>query len=83
MTSKGRKINCCNGQYHMLVDGNFYCMKPLDVVCSQACKDVGKFTGGQKKILYCLHHQHPCEKCNMLQSPPSKKSPGKEKRPSS
>jgi hypothetical protein len=60
-----KKIDCCNGKYHVLVDGKFYCMKPLGVECSQSLKDLGKFTKGKKKILYCQHHQKPCTQCKM------------------
>ena len=66
MILKKKRIDCCKGEYHIIVDGKFYCMKPPDVECTQVCRDVGKFTKGEKKILYCQHHQHPCEKCQML-----------------
>jgi len=76
MVNKGKKIDCCKGQYHVLVDGTFYCMKPPDVVCSQACKNVGKFTRGEKKILYCMHHQHHCESCAAVQEDSEVKARG-------
>ena len=63
MAEKKRVIECCNGKYHIVMDGKFYCMKPPDIECRQACKDIGRFTRGEKKILYCEHHQHPCKKC--------------------
>jgi len=74
MKSKERKIDCCKGQYHVLVDKIFYCMKPLDVICSQAFKDVGRFTRGEKKILYCMHHQHPCKGCAAVKEAASEKN---------
>ena len=58
-----KKIACCHGKYHVYVNDNYYCMKPPDVICEQALKDVGKFTQGKKKILYCVHHQNPCKDC--------------------
>jgi len=63
MVDKKKKIECCNGKYHIEIEGKFYCMKPPDVECTQSLKDVGKFTGGKKKILYCEHHQGPCSQC--------------------
>ncbi len=66
MTMEKKKIECCHGEYHMLVDGKFYCMKPPNIECAQICKDVGKFTKGEKKIMYCQQHQHPCSQCKLL-----------------
>lgn len=54
---------CCNGKYHIEIDGVFYCMAPPNFKCGQSVKDVGKFTEGKKKILYCQHHQTSCSKC--------------------
>ncbi len=59
-----KDIECCGGKYHILVDGKYYCMAPPNVKCAQHLKDVGKFTRGEKKILYCVHNQQPCSKCS-------------------
>lgn len=68
MPIKKKEIECCKGEYHVLVEGKYYCMAPPDIKCSQVLKDVGKFTKGEKKILYCVHHQNPCTKCSEQQS---------------
>ncbi len=64
MSIKKKNITCCKGRYHIMMDGKFYCMAPPDVACSQLHKDSGKFTQGDKKIFYCIHHQHPCAECS-------------------
>ena len=53
---------CCHGKYHVEIDGKFYCMAPPNYKCGKSVKDVGKFTEGEKKILYCKNHQYPCTK---------------------
>jgi len=63
MVSEENEIKCCNGKYHIEMDGVFYCMAPENFKCAQCVKDVGKFTNGKKKILYCQHHQNPCPNC--------------------
>jgi hypothetical protein len=65
MVINKKEIECCKGEYHVLVDGKYYCMSPPDIKCSQVLKDVGKFTKGEKKILYCVHHQTPCSQCKL------------------
>jgi hypothetical protein len=47
---------------HKTIDGKFYCMDPPNYKCGKSVKDVGKFTEGEKKILYCKNHQYPCTK---------------------
>jgi hypothetical protein len=49
--------------FHKTIDGKFYCMAPPNYKCGRSVKDVGKFTEGKKKILYCKNHQYPCTKC--------------------
>ena len=63
MSIKKKEIECCKGEYHVLMDGKYYCMAPPNIKCSQVLKDVGKFTRGEKKIFYCVHHQSPCSQC--------------------
>ena len=55
-------ITCCKGEFHVLVDGKYYCMAPPNIECHQVLRDAGKFTRGEKKILYCSH-QVPCSEC--------------------
>jgi hypothetical protein len=62
MAIKKTSIQCCKGEYHVLVDGKYYCMAPPNIECRQMNKDAGKFTKGEKKILYCSH-QVPCSEC--------------------
>jgi hypothetical protein len=38
-------------------------MAPPNYECGRSVKDVGKFTEGGKKILYCKNNQYPCTKC--------------------
>jgi len=38
-------------------------MAPPNYKCGRSVKDVGKFTEGEKKILYCKNNQYPCTKC--------------------
>jgi len=45
------------------IDGKFYCMAPPNYKCGRSVKDVGKFTEGEKKILYCKNRQYPYTKC--------------------
>lgn len=68
MTAKKDPEICCNGQYHIEIDGKYYCMAPPNFKCRQAVKDTGKFTNGEKKILYCTHHQSDCAKCKQKES---------------
>jgi hypothetical protein len=44
------------------MDGKYYCMAPPNIECAQVRKDAGRFTKGEKKILYCSH-QVPCTEC--------------------
>jgi len=62
MVMKKTQISCCKGEYHVLVDGKYYCMAAPNIECAQVRKDAGKFTKGEKKILYCSH-QVPCTEC--------------------
>ena len=62
MAIKKIPIKCCKGQYHVQVNGKYYCMAPPNIECTQVKKDTGKFTRGEKKILYCTH-QVPCSEC--------------------
>ncbi len=64
MTIKMKKISCCKGEYHVLMDGKYYCMAPPNIACAQVRKGAGKFTKGEKKILYCSH-QVPCSECTV------------------
>jgi hypothetical protein len=62
MVIKRTQIKCCKGEYHVLVDGKYYCMAPPNIECDQVRKEAGRFTKGEKKILYCSH-QVPCSEC--------------------
>ncbi len=62
MSLKKRTIQCCKGDYHIFIDGKYYCLAPPDIECSQVKRAAGKFTKGEKKILYCSH-QVPCAEC--------------------
>ena len=62
MAIKKNVISCCKGEYHVYIDGKYYCMAPPNIECSQVMKDAGKFTSGEKKILFCSH-QVPCTEC--------------------
>ena len=68
MTEKDKTEVCCNGKYRIEIDGKYYCMAPPNFKCSQTVKDVGKFTNGEKRILYCTHHQNTCAKCRQNKS---------------
>jgi len=69
MVIEKKKISCCKGQYHILMNGKYYCMAPPNILCDQQKKDVGKFTRGEKKIPYCMHHQNPCTACKNAATP--------------
>jgi len=66
MPLKKKKITCCHGRYHIIVDGTFYCMAPPDVACAQLQKGRGRFTRAENKIYYCTHNQHACADCSAL-----------------
>ncbi len=65
MPLKKKKLYCCKGEYHILIDGKYYCMAPPDIECEQLLKDAGKFTRGEKKIRYCKHFDKPCSDCDV------------------
>lgn len=62
MAINKNKITCCKSEYHVLMNGKYYCMAPPNIECRQMNKDTGKFTRGEKKIFYCSH-QVPCTEC--------------------
>jgi len=35
MVMKKTQISCCKGEYHVLVDGKYYCMAPPNIECAQ------------------------------------------------
>lgn len=63
MSINKNKITCCKGDYHVLMNGKYYCMAPPNIECRQMSKEAGKFTRGEKKIIYCSH-QLPCADCS-------------------
>ena len=61
---KKTKIHCCQGAYHILMDGRYYCMAPPNIACEKQVLDAGKFTRGKKRICFCRHMDAPCIQCD-------------------
>ena len=57
-----KKIECCGGEYHVLLEGRYYCMAPPNIDCAQLKKGAGQFTKGEK-VPFCCHKQIPCSEC--------------------
>ena len=49
MAIKKTSIQCCKGEYHVLVDGKYYCMAPPNIECTQMMQGRGQIHQGGKE----------------------------------